>query len=344
MSKKIKIGDIQKYIALRKPLKDVQGIQEDLKDPLKEYADLASEKEISKKTELLLNSTGISYNNTIIKNCTHLLEIALYSVKNKGCFIIGEQDTGKSTLFTYFLKEIVEKTSGALTTALLIGNANITDENKIKDLDILLEKTFVVAEEFIDESNINDSSVIGTLKNSLESGTLKKCKKIDIETETTMAFIGNSYQKINKIEDLLKLRKDIPQSYQDRGLYGRIPFLLPHFHSLFGKVKYVESDSEVIPVQYLQQILQELRNVSNDKEFITSDMGISSGREIIIYNSFIDAICKLYYYNKEAPRWFIHGWLEFLKFYRSILMEEKVYNPFNKNSIVIKCDIIYFLR
>ena len=329
---KIKAEGILNCIALNRDIAEFQRIKEELENPLEYVKNLQDEKQISTVTQLILNSTGISHNNTVIKNCTHLLEIALYLVKNRGCFIIGEHNTGKSTLFTHFLKKLVFKTSGALTTALLIGNANITDENKIKDSDILLEKPFIAVEEFVDEASINDSSVIGTIKNSLESGTLKKCKRTDIKTETTMAFIGNSYHKITKKEELSKIRKDIPQSYQDRGLHDRIPFLLPHFCSLFGKVKYVESDSEVIPVQHLQQILQELRNVPNDKIYITSDMGISSGRELNIYNSFIAAICKLYYYNKEAPRWFIYGWLEFLKFYRSILIEEKVYNPFNKSS------------
>ncbi len=75
-------------------------IKEELENPLEYVKNLQDEKQISTVTQLILNSTGISHNNTVIKNCTHLLEIALYLVKNRGCFIIGEHNTGKSTLFT----------------------------------------------------------------------------------------------------------------------------------------------------------------------------------------------------------------------------------------------------
>lgn len=332
MIKTKKAGDILNCITLKKDIEDFQGKDDCSEIPLEDFKILLAGKNVSLKTKLILNSTGLSDYNTLIRKCIHLLEIALYLSKNKGCFIIGEQGTGKSTLFTHFLKNLGEKTSGALTTALLIGNANINDESKIKNSDAFFNKKFVIVEEFVDESSINDSSVIGTLKNGMESGTFLKCKKNSTKTETTMAFIGNSYREIHRTGDLLQLKKDLPQSYQDRGLHDRIPFLLPHFHSLFGETKYVESDSEVIPIQYLQQILQELRDISNDKIYITSDMGINPGREFNIYNSFITSIYKLFYYNEEAPKWFIYGWLEFLKFFRSILIDEKIHNPFNKNS------------
>lgn len=332
MIKTQKAEIILKSIALRESVMEAQGVKEGLKDPLKDFKKLQNKEKLSTRTKLILNSTGLSCQNPIIRNIIHLLEVALYLIKNKGCFIIGEQNTGKSTLFTCFLKEICEKTSGALTTAMLIGNGNISDENRINEISVLLEKVFILVEEFVDESDTNEQLVIGTLKNCMESGTFQKCKKNSKPTETTFAFVGNSYRKINEIDDLLKVKEDIPRIYQDRGLQDRIPLLLPHYHALFGETKYVESDSEVIPIQHLQQIFQELRNVRSDKIYITSEMGISLGRELNIYNSFISALCKLFYYNEEPPKWFICGLVEFLKFFRFILIENKIYNPFNKNS------------
>lgn len=328
----IGVDNMINKILLKEDIVKAQGITDSLENPIAEYQELVSSRQLSARTKLILNSTGLSHENTIIRQIVHLIEISLYVVKNKGVFIIGEQGTGKSTPFTVFFKNYFEKTSGSLTSARLIGNANISDEQKRRESSILFEKKAVLVEEFTDESEANDQTVTGTLKNAMESKTFLKCKKIQAETETTFAFAGNSYAKIFNMKDLRNILEDIPQKYKDRGLADRIPFILPHFEVLFGDVKYVKESCEIIPTIHLNQIWEELRNLDYNKILIPEKSGINNPREIGIYNSFICGLCKIFYAEIKAPEWFICGWLEFLKFFRSILIEEKVYNPFNQNS------------
>lgn len=329
---------VEKIILREKP-SAFQGDFSPLQLPLEDYCKFLEDKTVFFKTKLLLNTTGISHNNTLIRQLIHLIEISLYILKNKGIFLLGEQGTGKSTLFTTFFNEMYEKTSGALTTALLIGNANISNEDKIKEISVLLEKEAVLVEEFADENGNNDQTVSGTLKNALESGTFLKCKSKKCETTTTFSFAGNSYVLLSNLEDLKKIIDDIPPKYHDRGLSDRFPFIMPHFKSLFGKVNYVESQSQILPIVHLQQILKALRECSY-RLLVTEKMGITDEREIGVYNPFIWALCILFYPNGKTPEWFIHGWVEFFKFFRSILLGSKIYKPFNKYSARLIVEIL----
>ena len=54
----------------------------------------------------------------------------------------------------------------------------------------------------------------------------------------------------------------------------------------------------------------------------------------------MNAITTLLYPNEKAPDWFIRGWFELLKFFRSLLVDEKVYNPFNENSARLIVEIL----
>ena len=326
-------------ILLRKKPSAFQGNFSRLQSPQEDYCKFLENKTVFFKTKLLLNTTGISHNNTLIRQLIHLMEISLYILKNKGIFLLGEQGTGKSTLFTTYFNEMYEKTSGALTTALLIGNANISNEDKIKEISVLLEKEAVLVEEFADENGNNDQTVSGTLKNALESGTFAKCKSTNCETTTVFSFAGNSYVLLSNLEDLIKIKADIPLKYRDRGLSDRFPFIMPHFKSLFGEVNYVESQSQILPIVHLQQILKALRECDY-KLLVTEKMGITDKREIGVYNPFIWAICMLFYPNGKAPEWFIHGWVEFFKFFRSILIGSKIYKPFNRYSARLIVEIL----
>lgn len=292
------------------------------------YSKLLSNKSISQKMKLLLNSTGLSNKNTIIRQVIHLLEISIFLIKNKGIFLLGEQGTGKSTLFTRYFIELYKKAPEVLTTALLIGNGNVSSEKKMGEITPLLQEVAVLVEEFINGAEQSDSSVIGTIKDALDSKEFLMCKKVPTPTETTFVFAGNSYEIPSSKEDLTRITKVFPKNYKDRALADRLPFVLPHFKSLFGETYYVESDEEILPIIHLQKILKLLRK----RKCNTILVDIEDKREIGIYNPFLHAVSILLYPNGTAPEWFTRGWLEFLRFFRSILIEEKIYNPFNKNS------------
>ena len=86
--------------------------------------------------------------------------------------------------------------------------------------------------------------------------------------------------------------------------------------------------------------LKNLRENLKEKNYITTDMEINSEREEKIYNSFLNAITTLLYPNEKTPDWFIRGWFELLKFFRSLLIDEKVYNPFNEKSARLIIEIL----
>ena len=325
---KIQAGNMVDRITLREKPKEFQKVTASLKEPIKEFSDLILPKELPSKIKLLMNSTGLSENNTLIRKVIHLTEITTYLLPNKGIFILGEQGTGKSTLFSSYFPDLYKKFSGAITTPSLIGSGNISDESKIKESKVLLDEKVVVVEEFTNENEQTDSSTTGTLKDALESGNFLKCKKVETKTETTFIFIGNSYAPLFSKEELNKIKEVIPSRYRDRALGDRFPFVLPHFHTLFGKTKYVESENEVLPIAYLEQILEALRNRKDSTLWLNMD----DKREIGVFNPFINAVSTLCYPNGSAPEWFISGWLEFFKFFRSILIDEEIYNPFNEKS------------
>ena len=323
----ISAGNMIDCIALNKSPKSFQKV-ENKTISLCDYSDFFSGKSISWKTKMLLNSTGLSNKNTIIRQVIHLLEISIFLIKNKGLFLLGEQGTGKSTLFTRYFQELFKKAPEVLSTALLIGNGNISSEKKMGEITPLLQEVAVLVEEFINGAEQSDSSVIGTLKDALDSKEFLMCKKVPTPTETTFVFAGNSYEIPSSKEDLTRVTKVFPKNYKDRALADRLPFVLPHFKSLFGETYYVESDEEILPIVHLQQIFRYLRECECD----TILVDIENKREIGVYNPFIHAISILLYPDSTAPEWFTRGWFEFFKFFRSILIAEKIYDPFNKNS------------
>lgn len=97
---KIQAGKIVERITLREKPKEFQKVIVPLKEPIKEFSDLILPKELPSKIKLFMNSTGLSENNMLIRKVIHLTEITTYLLPNKWIFILGEQGTGKSTLFS----------------------------------------------------------------------------------------------------------------------------------------------------------------------------------------------------------------------------------------------------
>ena len=301
---------------------------------MEEFLATMTDKKLNEKLETILKISRVTKENTFISLVTHLLKVSQYLVKNKGIFLIGENGTGKSYIYTEFFKELFPKYSGSMITpALLIGDARATPN----DTECIFDEKAVLIEEICDDDESSQSS-IGILKDTLESGYFKKCKKEDKEINISPVFTGNDYNQPNNLSDLISCKDSIPKRYRDKGFLDRVPLLLPHNKKLFGEMNYYKNiASEEFS---LNDVLKNLRETLKEKNYITTDMEISSEREEKIYNSFLNAITTLLYPNEKVPDWFIKGWFELLKFFRSLLIDEKVYNPFNEKSARLIIEII----
>lgn len=301
---------------------------------MEKFLTTISQKKLNEKIETILKMSGVTKENAFISLVTHLLKVSHYLVKNKGIFLIGENGTGKSYIYTEFLKELFPKYSGSMITpALLIGDGRATPN----DTECIFDEKAVLVEEICDDDESSQSS-IGILKDTLESSYFKKCKKENKGINISPVFTGNDYNQPNNLSDLISCKDSIPKRYRDKGFLDRVPLLLPHNKKLFGEMNYYKNiASEVFS---LNDVLKNLRENLKEKNYITNDMEIGSEREEKIYNSFLNAITTLLYPNEKAPDWFIRGWFELLKFFRSLLIDEKVYNPFNEKSARLIIEII----
>ena len=301
---------------------------------MEQFFTTMTEKKLNEKLETILKISGVTKENTVISLITHLLKVSQYLVINKGIFLIGENGTGKSYIYTEYLKELFPKYSGSMITpALLIGDGRATPN----DTECIFDEKAVLIEEICDDDESSQSS-IGILKDTLESGNFKKCKKENKEINISPVFTGNDYNQPNNLSDLISCKDSIPKRYRDKGFLDRVPLLLPHNKKLFGEMNYYKNiASEEFS---LNDILKNLRENLKEKNYITTDMEINSEREEKIYNSFLNAITTLLYPNEKTPDWFIRGWFELLKFFRSLLIDEKVYNPFNEKSARLIIEIL----
>lgn len=301
---------------------------------MEKFLTIINEKKLNEKVETILKISGVTKENTIISLITHLLKVSQYLVINKGIFLIGENGTGKSYIYTEFFKELFPKYSGSMITpALLIGDGRATPN----DTECIFDEKAVLIEEICDDDESSQSS-IGILKDTLESGYFKKCKKENKGINISPVFTGNDYNQPNNLSDLISCKESIPKRYRDKGFLDRVPLLLPHNKKLFGEMNYYKN---IASKEFsLNDVLKNLRENLKEKNYITTDMEISSEREEKIYNSFLNAITTLLYPNEKAPDWFIRGWFELLKFFRSLLTDEKVYNPFNEKSARLIVEIL----
>ena len=301
---------------------------------MEKYITSIAEKKLNEKLETILKISGVTKENTIISLVTHLLKISQYLVINKGIFLIGENGTGKSYIYTEYLKDIFPKYSGSMITpALLIGDGRATPN----DTECIFDEKAVLIEEICDDDESSQSS-IGILKDTLESGYFKKCKKENKGINISPVFTGNDYNQPNNLSDLISCKDSIPKRYRDKGFLDRVPLLLPHNKKLFGEMNYYKNI--VFEEFSLNDVLKNLRETLKEKNYITTNMEINSEREEKIYNSFLNAITTLLYPNEKTPDWFIRGWFELLKFFRALLIDEKVYNPFNEKSARLIIEIL----
>lgn len=260
---------------------------------MEKYITSIAEKKLNEKLETILKISGVTKENTFISLITHLLKVSQYLVVNKGIFLIGENGTGKSYIYTEYLKDIFPKYSGSMITpALLIGDGRATPN----DTECIFDEKAVLIEEICDDDESSQSS-IGILKDTLESGYFKKCKKENKEINISPIFTGNDYNQPNNLSDLISCKDSIPKRYRDKGFLDRVPLLLPHNKKLFGEMNYYKNiASEEFS---LNDVLKNLRETLKEKNYITTDMEIRSEREEKIYNSFLNAITTLLYPNEK---------------------------------------------
>lgn len=282
---------------------------------------------IYENTSTILKACGYSNNNTVYFQILTLLKMAIIASNRKGAFISGQQATAKSALYTMCFKDIV-KITGFPTPKMLRGDARSNDSHN----ECLLDKKVIVLEEVAD-SKENASESIGMIKDVFESGKYYKNQSEPTDTNTSIVVIGNEYTILNSFNALGKktILRNFPNSLNERALIDRICLLLPHYKELNGNISYIEANEEKMPVSYLEKIIFDIKE--QKRELIINSNEFES-RELKIYNEFAFILAKLYYKKvSEVPKWFIDGWVEFLKHFRGLLINDSIYNLFNKKSV-----------
>ena len=286
----------------------------------------------SEAIKVLLNSAGYGEGNILYFSLMFLIKIIILCIKRKGILILGEERTGKSALYTLCIDGII-KISGIPTIPMLRGNAN--SDNSL----CLLKEKVVILEE-IGGLLENAKEFISLIKDSFESGYFFQNQKQITPTELTLIITGNNYFSLDSFKDLenIDFLKNLPNGFNDRAFKDRIALLLPHYHNLQGKIRYIEVGQEKMPTVYLKKMLFDIRD--EKLEFLLEDYKNNfNERDLKIFNEFIFALGKLCLKDK-IPNWFIQGWLEVLQHFRFLLTDGKFYNPFNEKSARLIIEIL----
>lgn len=319
----------------------MREIQEKCSTDINITSILQEKSSLNERITLIFSSCGMSIDNSLYYILVNLFKLSLLLEKGLGMISIGEKETGKSGLYDLIFNEIATIVSGLPTEAELRGDArgNSKGENSS-----LLEKLVLVFEEINIGNNSQFDKILSLIKDVLMRGKYLKNKTIEEKVSCSIMINANNYSHFKNLEELQgkDILSSLPTPFQyDSALIDRFSCILPHYKSLFGKIKY-PTEVEVIPIIALEKTIQQQRNKKTF--FIKSDEEISS-RLLKTITLIVSGITKLLYPEiedeKDIPKWLINGIVEFVKHFNSIANQEvKVYNPFNSNSLEFILEIL----
>lgn len=220
-------------------------------------------------------------------------------------------------------------------------------------LEVIIKKKILlywkISSSFEEISNGNNSQldkILSLVKDVLMRGKYLKNKTVEEKVLCSIMINANNYSRFKNLGELQgkDVLNSLPSPFQyDGALIDRFPFVLPHYKTLFGKIKY-PSEVEVIPIIVLENFITQQR--VKKSFFIESDKEISS-RLLKSTTLVISGIVKLLYPEIEKeeniPQWLINGIVEFAIHFNSIANQEtKTYNPFNINSLEFILEVLSY--
>lgn len=302
---------------------------------------LQEKNRLNERLSLLFSSCGMSTDNSVYYIMVNIFKFSLLLEKGLGMISIGEKATGKSGLYNLIFTEMATVVSGLPTEAELRGDAR---SNNKEENTSLLEKSVLVFEEISNGNNSQLDKILSLVKDVLMRGKYLKNKTVEEKVLCSIMINANNYSRFKNLGELQgkDVLSSLPSPFQyDSALIDRFPFVLPHYKTLFGKIKY-PSEVEVIPITVLENFITQQRKKKTF--FIEIDKEISS-RLLKSTTLVISGIIKLLYSEiekeEDIPKWLINGIVEFAIHFNSIANQEvKVYSPFNSNSLEFILEIL----
>lgn len=299
---------------------------------------LTIENNFNKKITRIFNSMGMSLDNTAYYIITNLFKL-IPLVEKEICLIsIGENETGKSSIYDLIFNEITTIFSGLPTEADLRGDATKKNDRA------LLSVMVLVLEELNSNNNLQMMRILSIVKDTLMRGWYLESKEEKKPVNCSIIINANNYFPVTDLDSLQgkEILSSLPTPFQyDRALIDRFPFILPHYKSIFGKIVYIK-EAEVIPIINLENFIKAQRE---KRTFLVKAEEITSSRLLKSTSLVISGATKLLFpeieREEEIPKYLINGIAEFAKHFNSIATQKtKVYNPFNANSLEFILEIL----
>lgn len=301
---------------------------------------LREKNSLYERLALLFSSCGMSTDNSIYYIIVNIFKLSILLEKSLGMLSIGEKETGKSGLYDLIFNEITTIVSGLPTEAELRGDARNTTEDKAS----LLEKSVLVFEEISNGNSSQLDKILSLVKDVLMRGRYLKNKTIEEKISCSIMINANNYDSFKNLEELQgkNILSSLPTPFQyDRALIDRFPFVLPHYKSTFGKIKY-PSQVEIIGIIPLENYINQQKKkepflINFDKEIPSRLLKSIT----LVISSFVKLLYPEIEKKEEIPKYLTSGIVEFAKHFNSIATQEtKVYNPFNSNSLEFILEIL----
>ena len=94
-----------------------------------------------------------------------------------------------------------------------------------------------------------------------------------------------------------------------------------------AKIELYDEEEYILPIIDIEEIIDKCREL--DIVFLLKDFSEEfEGREINIFNKFLFSLSYLFFQeeNTNPPTWFLKGWIEFLKYFRKLLIGKNYRN------------------
>lgn len=227
-------------------------------------------------------ATNLGDEHSIYQKILHLMAYISVVCPNILIFSFGEENMGKSYLYTNILK--LDKIGEFPTKADWRGakNGNGSAEP-------LLSKKFLLLEEIKDNSISEDD--LGILKEAITSKKFTVKDEIK-DTEISIVMIFNDYSQINKIEDLRieKIKQVLPPPLRDNAMWSRIKIFLPFYRGLIGEIDF--KPTLKIDEKKLEEYFFSLRKLEIvDEETKIDEIKRKKENILEVYYGFIKILC-----------------------------------------------------
>lgn len=285
----------QKVSKDKVPYYDQEEIINNSDIKLEEWIELRKEMSITQWMDFLLVSLGYNCKGLFFyEKLFILMRLLPFCVKNYHLMELGAAGTGKSFTYEGYTKDAVI-TSGSMTLAEVFGSSK-----KSEDRGLIVVGKVLALDELAEKDKFEDS-MITKLRSYLSNGNSSRDDREKYFPETSVVFLGNLKYNQEELYDDYTMFDDIdlfeymPKGLNDNPIKDRINFMIPGWFMRKTSRDILDKNSEGINLQYLFDILLQLREkpMEGISELVDEDSFSTRGKNAIIAT--IEGLVKLLY-------------------------------------------------